>query len=138
MQSGILPWVSTFTYPQYGLVLGADGYIYQSLQNSNTNNDPTAPSSLFWENYVTPAWTFGGNDTTGFVKFSNNQVSIGNLFNLSPPNPSTKELKSASSLQDKVRIKKKSRSLIFFIKLKLTVSKYFYLGFNGKSERDDS
>lgn len=41
-------WNSGFSYSVGDLVTGPDGNRYQSLQNNNLNNDPTAPGSLYW------------------------------------------------------------------------------------------
>lgn len=48
------PWLSSYTYSIGNIVEGADGSLYQSLQNSNLNHDPTS-SPLWWGPWPTPS-----------------------------------------------------------------------------------
>lgn len=46
--SGIKDWSASATYDLNDVVKGSDGNHYQSVQGSNTNNNPTTPSPSWW------------------------------------------------------------------------------------------
>ena len=41
-------WNSSSTYNQFNVVVGADNQVYQSLVDSNTNNNPTSTTGYWW------------------------------------------------------------------------------------------
>lgn len=72
---GMPEWDALTTYNINSYALGSDGLIYKSLQNANTNNDPTSPSPSWWAEAfadLTTAQTFTGEKTFDDLKLGAN------------------------------------------------------------------
>lgn len=74
---GISTWSSTTTY-QVGQLIIFNGQGYVSLQNGNTGNTPSFPSSVWWTNNLAPvaAQTVSGSLTTNRLPKANGPSSL--------------------------------------------------------------
>lgn len=65
-------WSEFETYSQWDIVYGSDNQQYQSLVNSNINNDPVGNNGSQWELFNTNQWSTGRNYIAGDVRVGSN------------------------------------------------------------------